>query len=181
MKTQSFFNENGSRGWCSRTARRSQDREDVRSNLAALRVPSHVRLDDDFLPPVQRGSGSRRSLGKFQQHNGVVVVENPTSRASPSHKLKKRINGTAGEVVPNCVLKRGASTPHFIEGGAQPHGGGGAAASWAAPFLFPLQSPSRGGLQIGGPFTHAFKGVLLVQLNEIEPFFFFYFSIFQLH
>ena len=117
----------------------------------------------------------------FRSHNGMVVVENPTSRASPSHKLKIRINGTAGEVVPKCVCKRGGSTPHYIEGGAQPHGGGGAAASWAAPFLLPLQSPSRGGLQIGGPFTHAFKGVLLVQLNEIEPFFFFYFSICQLH
>ena len=92
----------------------------------------------------------------------VVVVENPTSRASPSHKLKKRINGIAGEVVPNCILKRGASTPHFIEGGAQPHGGGGAAASWAAPFLLPLQSPLRGGYKFDGSFTHAFKEVLLV-------------------
>ena len=98
----------------------------MRSNPAALQVPSHVRLDDDFLPPVQRGSGSRRSLGTPQQHNSVVVVENPTSGASPSRKLRKWISGTAGEVVPKCVTKRGASTPHYIEGGAQPHGGGGA-------------------------------------------------------
>ena len=146
----------------------------MRSNPAALRVPSHVRLDDDFLPPVQRGSRSRRSLGKFQQHNGVVVVENPTSRASPSHKLKKWINGTAGEVVPKCVAKRGPSTPQYIEGGAQPHGGGG-----------PLSSPSsisiKRGVTNGGTFTHEFKGGLLVQLNEIEQFLFFYFRICQLH
>ena len=150
----------------------------MRSNPAALRVPSHVRLDDDFLPPVQRGSGSRRSLGKSQQHNGVVVVENPTSRASPSHKLKKWISGTAGEVVPKCVTKRGASTPHYIEGGAQPHGGGGCGSLMGCPLSSPSSISIKRGVTNGGPFIHEFKGGVT---SAIEQFFFFYFSICQLH
>ena len=49
----------------------------------------------------------------------------------------------------------------------------------------PLSSPSsisiKRGVTNGGTFTHEFKVGLLVQLNKIDQFLFFYFRICQLH
>jgi hypothetical protein len=51
------------------------------------------------VPSIQRGSGSRRSTEKFQQHDGVVMVKNHLVMASPSRSPKGGAAGGVREVV----------------------------------------------------------------------------------